>query len=177
IARKVVGIGSVGTMCGVILMASSEDDILILQLKEARNSVLEPYVGKSTYKHQGERVVAGQQIMQAATDYFLGWTTGPKPLQRHFFLRQLRDVKIGVNTALWEKNDFKIFPEVAGQILARAHARSGDQWFMEGYLGKTQAFDEAIAEYAVAYAKQTERDYNQFAKACKSGTLPVESID
>lgn len=177
IARKVVGVGSVGTMCGVILLASSEDDILVLQLKEARQSVLEPYAGKSAYKHQGERVVTGQKLMQAASDSFLGWATGPRPPHRHFYLRQLRDVKIGVNTVLWEREDFRTVSPIAGQILARAHARSGDASFVRGYLGKSDAFDEAITSYATAYAKQTERDYNQFKKACKSGALKAQSID
>ncbi len=177
IARKVVGIGSVGTLCGVILLASSEQDMLILQLKEARKSVLEPYTGPSKYEHQGQRVVVGQKLMQAASDMFLGWATGPRPPHRHFFIRQLRDVKIGVNTALWDKNDFKFLPALAGQILARAHARTGDASFIRGYLGKTNAFDEAISSYAVAYAKQTERDYRQFVKACKSGSLNAQSID
>jgi len=177
IARKVVGVGSVGTMCGVILLASSEDDILILQLKEARESVLEPYAGKSEFKHHGERVVAGQKLMQAASDSFLGWTTGPRPPHRHFYIRQLRDVKIGVDTVFWDKDDFKTVSPLVGQILARAHARSGDASFVRGYLGKTEAFDEAITSYATAYAKLTERDYAQFRKACKAGTLKAQSID
>lgn len=177
IARKVVGIGSVGTMCGIILLASSEDDILVLQLKEARRSVLEPYAGKSKYDHQGERIVAGQKLMQAATDQFLGWTSGPRPPYRHFFIRQLRDVKVGANTMFWTKADFKTVPELVGQILARAHARSGDASFMRGYLGKNECFDEAIGTYAVAYAKQTERDYDHFRNACKSGRLNAQIID
>jgi hypothetical protein len=164
-------------MCGVILLASTEDDILILQLKEARESVLEPYAGKSEFKHHGERVVAGQKLMQAASDSFLGWTTGPRPPHRHFYIRQLRDVKIGVNTVLWNKDDFKTVSPLVGQILARAHARSGDASFVRGYLGKTEAFDEAITSYATAYAKLTERDYTQFRKACKSGTLKAQTID
>lgn len=177
IARKVVGIGSVGTLCGVILLASSEQDMLILQLKEARKSVLEPYAGASRYEHHGHRVVSGQKLMQAASDMFLGWTTGPRPPHRHFYIRQLRDVKVGVNTTFWDKADFKILPALAGQILARAHARTGDASFLRGYLGKTDAFDEAISLYAIAYAKQTERDYRQFVKACKSGVLSAQSID
>lgn len=176
IARKVVGIGSVGTVCGVILLASSEQDILVLQLKEARPSVLEPYAGASKYKHHGQRVVNGQKVMQAASDMFLGWLTGPRKPYRHFFIRQLRDVKIGVNTALWGKNDFKIMPELAGEILARAHARSGDAAVMRGYLGKGDAFEEAITSYATAYARQTKRDYAQFLKACKSGKLKVQEL-
>jgi hypothetical protein len=164
-------------MCGIILLAGSEDDILVLQLKEARRSVLEPYAGKSRYEHQGERIVAGQKLMQAATDQFLGWTTGPRRPYRHFFIRQLRDVKIGANTLFWSKAEFKTVPALVGQILARAHARSGDASFMRGYLGKSDTFDEAIGAYAVAYAKQTERDYDQFRKACKSGRLKTQIID
>lgn len=177
IARKVVGIGSVGTMCGVILLASSENDIVILQLKEARQSVLEPYAGKSVYKHQGERVVAGQKLMQAASDSFLGWATGPKPPYRHFYIRQLHDVKIGANTVFWDKNDYRSVSPLVGQILARAHARSGDASFVRGYLGKSEAFDEAITRYASAYAQQAERDYTLFAKACKSGALKAQFLD
>lgn len=177
LARKVVGIGSVGTVCGVALLAGQENDALILQIKEARESVLEPYAGRSKYEHHGQRVVAGQKLMQAASDIFLGWTTGRKPEQRHFFVRQLRDVKIGVNTALWNKADFKTFPAIAGQILARAHARSSDASMMRGYLGKSDEFDEAIAHYALAYAKQTEHDYQQFVKACKSGLLKAQTLD
>lgn len=177
IARKVVGVGSVGTMCGVLLLVSSEQDVLILQLKEALPSVLEPYSKASRYEHNGQRIVNGQKLMQAASDMFLGWTTGLKPPYRHFYIRQLRDVKIGTNTALWNKNDFKVLPKVAGEILARAHARSGDASVLRGYLGKNDAFDEAIVSYAIAYAKQTERDYQQFVKACKSGRIKAQSID
>jgi len=176
IARKVVGIGSVGTMCGVILMVSTEQDYLVLQLKEARASVLEPYAGASKYKHHGERVVNGQKLMQAASDMFLGWSTGPRKPHRQFFIRQLRDVKIGANTALWGKSDFNVIPEIAGEILARAHARSGDASILRGYLGKSDAFEEAITSYATAYADQTQHDYNQFRKACKSGKLKVQEL-
>jgi uncharacterized protein (DUF2252 family) len=177
IARKVVGIGSVGTLCGVLLLASSEEDLLVLQLKEARKSVLEPYAGASRYEHHGQRVVSGQKLMQAASDMFLGWVTGARAPHRHFFVRQLRDVKIGVNTSLWGKEDYAVFPKMAGRILARAHARSGDPSVLRGYIGKSEKFDEAITAYAVAYAKQTERDYNQFLRACKSGTLEVAALD
>ncbi len=176
-ARKVVGVGSVGTMCGVVLLTSPSGDALILQIKEARESVLAPYAGASKYKHQGQRVVAGQKLMQAASDMFLGWTTGRVAPFYQFYIRQLRDVKIGVNTTLWSKEDFKIFPRIAGEILARAHARSGDSVILRGYMGKSDAFEESIREYAAAYAKQTEIDYAQFIKACKSGRLKAESLD
>jgi uncharacterized protein (DUF2252 family) len=177
IVRKVVGIGSVGTMCGLLLLVSTENDILLLQVKEARDSVLAPYVEPSRYQHNGQRVVNGQKLMQAASDMFLGWTTGQRELHRHFYIRQLRDVKVGVNTAYWEKDDFKAFPKVAGEILARAHARSSDATVLRGYMGKSSNFDEAIAEYGTAYARQTEEDYQQFMKACKSGKLTAMSID
>lgn len=176
IARKVVGIGSVGTVCGVILMVSSEQDVLVLQLKEARPSVLEPYAGRSIYPHHGQRIVNGQKLMQAASDMFLGWLTGPRKPHRHFFIRQLRDVKIGANTALWNKDDFKVMAEIVGEIVARAHARSGDVAILRGYLGKDDEFDEAITAYATAYAKQTERDHAQFLKACRSGRLKVQDL-
>ena len=177
LARKVVGIGSVGTVCGIVLLVGSDNDALILQIKEARKSVLEPYVGASKYSHQGQRVVCGQKLMQAASDMFLGWTTGRAPARRHFFVRQLRDVKIGVNTAYWSKQDFKVLPKLVGEILARAHARSGDAAVMLGYLGKSDAFAEAMAAYGADYAKQTERDYLQFVKACKAGILKAQPID
>lgn len=174
IARKVVGIGSVGTVCGVLLFAGAENDALVLQIKEARPSVLEPFAGKSKYAHHGQRVVCGQKLMQAASDMFLGWTTGREPEKRHFFIRQLRDVKIGVNTGYWSKGDFEQFPQLAGEILARAHARSGDPSILRGYLGRSERFDEAIGSYAVAYAKQTEHDYHQFVRACKTGVLKAQ---
>ncbi len=107
---------------------------------------------------------------------FLGWVTGLRKPHRHFFIRQLKDVKIGANTALWSKNDFKVMAEIVGEILARAHARSGDSAILRGYLGKTDAFENAITTYATAYAKQTERDHNQFVKACKSGALKVQDL-
>ena len=174
IARKVVGIGSVGTSCGVLLLAGAEKDVLVLQIKEARPSVLEPYAGASKFLHHGQRVVLGQKLMQAASDMFLGWTTGRNQAKRHFFVRQLRDMKVGVNTAYWSKEDFKLNPVVAGEILARAHARAGDAAVMRGYLGKSEDFEDAIGKYGVAYAKQAERDYGVFVSACKSGVLKVQ---
>lgn len=177
VARRVVGVGSVGTMCGVMLLAGTDQDALILQLKEARESVLAPYAGASTYEHQGQRVVNGQKIMQASSDVFLGWTTARRAPHYQFYVRQLRDVKVGVNTTLWMKEEFKAFPRLAGEILARAHARSGNSAVLRGYMGKTDAFDEAISEYAVAYAKQAEQDYMTFLKACESGQLKAQTID
>lgn len=177
VAMKVVGVGSVGTMCGVILLVGSDKDALILQLKEARESVLAPYADASIYEHEGQRVVVGQKIMQAASDKFLGWTTARRPPHYHLYVRQLRDVKVGVNTTLWSKEEFKAFPRLAGEILARAHARSGDAAVLRGYMGKSDVFDEAISEYAIAYAKQTEQDYKLFLNACKSGQLKAQSID
>jgi uncharacterized protein (DUF2252 family) len=177
VARKVVGIGSVGTFCGVVLLTSERSDILVLQIKEARQSVLEPYAGKSKYAHHGQRVVSGQKLMQTASDMFLGWTTGKRPPFKHFYVRQLRDVKIAVNTAYWSKEDFKIFSKVAGRILAKAHARSGDSTILRAYLGKSEQFDESIAAYSLAYAKQTEQDYRRFVRACKLGKLKAELID
>jgi uncharacterized protein (DUF2252 family) len=177
VAMKVVGIGSVGTVCGMLLLASAEDDVLVLQIKEARPSVLEPYAGASTYPHHGQRVVNGQRLMQAASDMFLGWTTGTRGPRRHFFVRQLKDVKVGANTALWTRQDYRNVPAVAGEILARAHARSFDASVLRGYLGKSDEFDEAIATFAVTYAQQAVRDHEQFTKACRSGRLPVQTPD
>ena len=176
IARKVVGIGSVGTLCGVILLVSSEDDVLVLQIKEARKSVLEPFAGASRYTHHGQRIVQGQRLMQAASDIFLGWVTGIRKPFRHFFIRQLRDVKISANSALWSKRDFKVMAKAMGQILARAHARSGYPAVLNGYLGKSDEFETAIAAYALEYATQTSRDHMVFQKACKSGRLPVQDL-
>lgn len=177
IARKVVGVGSVGTMCGVLLLSSSEQDTLILQIKEARKSVLEPYAGASPYAHCGQRIVNGQRLMQAASDFFLGWTSGHRPPYRQFFIRQLHDVKVGVNTALWGKEEFRSITPLVGEILARAHCRSGDPSVLRGYLGKGAEFDEALALYGARYARQTEIDYHAFVQACKSGRLKAHKLD
>jgi uncharacterized protein (DUF2252 family) len=173
IARKVVGIGSVGTLCAVLLMKASKRDFMILQIKEARPSALQPYVRKSPYIHQGQRVVVGQRIMQSASDIFLGWTTGRKE-GRQFFIRQLRDVKLSVIPDDWDRAQIMDVAKFAGLVLAKAHARSGDPAVLSGYMGKSNAFEKAIAKFSVMYADQTELDFEEFSKACRTGRLKCE---
>src|SRR5262249_10587093 len=154
---KVVGVGSVGTFCTVMLLMASDQDPLFLQVKEARASVLEAYAGKSVYRNHGQRVVNGIRLTQSASDIFLGWTEGK--LGRHFYVRQLRDVKVGVLVELLTPGVMTQYAEICGWALARAHARSGAPAQISGYLGKSDAFDEAIAAFAIAYADQSERDH------------------
>jgi uncharacterized protein (DUF2252 family) len=169
IARKVVGVGSVGTRCAVILLMAGPQDPLFLQFKEARASVLEPYAGKSLYENQGERVVTGQRILQAASDVFLGWT---RDNAGHFYyFRQLRDMRMKIDIAEMSEDEFLEYVRLCGWALARAHARTGDAAAIAGYLGGAGRFDEAIAEFAVAYANQTERDYEIFLKAIRARRL------
>src|SRR5215510_1789475 len=152
-AIKVVGIGSVGTLCMVALMMSVADNPLFLQSKQANASVLEAYAGKSTYPNHGQRVVMGQRLMQPASDLFLGWVTGPEG--RHFYVRQLRDAKIKPLIDTWTADLLSIYAEACGRVLARAHAKAGDACLISGYLGKSEAFDEAMSDFAIAYADQT----------------------
>jgi uncharacterized protein (DUF2252 family) len=164
-ARKVVGVGSVGTRCFVLLfMGAHENDPLFLQIKEATESVLEPYLGPSEYKHHGQRVVAGQRMLQAASDTFLGWGTTTKG---HFYLRQLRDMKGSVDVPSMHPADLVAYAEVCGWALALAHARAGDPAVISGYLGASDAFDKAITHFANAYADQNERDFEALVKARK----------
>ncbi len=169
IAMKVVGIGSVGTMCAIGLFIAAEDDPLFLQIKEARASVLEPYAGKSEFKNHGERVVNGQRLMQSATDIFLGWTTGANG--RDVYVRQLRDVKLSAIVEDWEEGTLKEYGKLCGWALAKAHARSGDAAMIAGYMGSSSTFDDAISEFAMEYADQNERDYRAFIKAVREGRL------
>ncbi|HZT35001.1 MAG TPA: DUF2252 family protein, partial [Nitrososphaera sp.] len=173
IARKVVGTGSVGTFCGVLLLEGDNDDLLILQIKEARNSVLEPYLGESEFDNHGQRVVIGQRIMQSASDMFLGWTVGKTGL--HLYLRQLRDVKLAPNPAMWNKTTMWDIAIIAGKVLAKAHARSGAARAIAEYLGDSDQFAESMAVYAQAYAELTYSDYRLFAEACQSKRLPTEA--
>src|SRR5215471_10424361 len=167
IAIKVVGVGSVGTFCAVMLLMASDEDPLFLQVKEARRSVLEAYAGKSTYPNHGQRVVNGYRLMQSASDIFLGWAKGK--LGRHVYVRQLRDVKVGILVDLFSPVMIVEYAEICGWVLARAHARSGVPAQISGYLGKSDAFDKAIAAFSVAYADQSERDHAVFEKAVRSG--------
>jgi uncharacterized protein (DUF2252 family) len=169
VARKVVGVGSVGTRCAVVLMMAGKNDPLFLQFKEAHNSVLQPYAAKSRYLNQGERVVTGQRMLQSASDVFLGWTRDD---QGHdYYFRQLRDMKMSVPLERMTKTSWQEYVEVCGWVLARAHARTGDAAQIGGYAGKKDTFDRAIAKFAIAYAEQTERDHEALVKAIKSGRL------
>ena len=158
-AMKVVGVGSVGTFCGILLLMSGNGDPLFLQFKEARQSVLEPYCGASPFGHAGQRVVVGQRAMQAASDIFLGWATGAGARKRHFFLRQLSDAKIKPVVEIMKEANLKGYARLCGMALARAHARSGDAAVLTGYMGKSTAFEDALADFSVAYADQNERDH------------------
>lgn len=169
VAMKVVGIGSVGTRCCILLLMAGENDPLILQVKEACASVLEPYVGKSVHENNGHRVVAGQRLMQSQSDMFLGWTKGPRG--RNVYLRQLRDMKISATPELWTPAVAIEFAQIVGWVLARAHARSGDPAVLSGYMGSSDIFDKAIAQFSIAYADQAERDHKALIKAVKSGRL------
>ena len=168
-AIKVVGIGSVGTMCAIGLFIAAEDDPLFLQIKEARASVLEPYAGKSDYKNHGERVVCGQRLMQSASDIFLGWSTGENG--RDVYVRQLRDVKLSAIIEDWDVDLLQEYGKACAWALAKAHARSGDAAKIAGYMGTSSEFDDAISEFAVEYADQNERDYRAFIKAIRQGRL------
>jgi uncharacterized protein (DUF2252 family) len=172
VAIKVVGIGSVGTLCGIALVLAPDNEPLLLQIKEARESVLQPYVGKSTFENQGQRVVEGQRIIQSASDIFLGWTCFEDG--RHFYIRQLRDTKIKPEPELWEGPQTVEIAEVMGNCLARAHARSGDAAVISGYLGAEATFDAAVADFALTYADQTERDHSLLVAAIKSGRLKAQ---
>ena len=170
VAWKVVGVGSVGTRCGIILMMAGDDDVLFLQVKEARLSVLEPYATKSVYPNHGQRVVAGQRLMQSASDMFLGWT---EERGVHFYIRQLRDIKIKPRVEVFDAPMMMTYAEWCGWALARAHAKSGDAAMISGYLGNSGKFDEAIASFALAYADQNERDHQDFLKAIHAGKIEV----
>ncbi|MGO8950711.1 MAG: DUF2252 domain-containing protein [Ktedonobacterales bacterium] len=174
VARKVVGVGSVGTRCFIVLLTGRDDnDPLFLQIKEAEASVLSAYLPASIYQHQGERVVVGQELMQSASDIFLGWMTGPGG--RHFYWRQLWDMKGSVDVENLSASELAAYSELCYWALARAHARSGDATEIAAYLGASDNFDQAIAGFAAAYADQTERDYQAFLAAIKSGRLTAAS--
>lgn len=169
VAMKVVGIGSVGTRCFVALFFSADNKPLLLQFKEARSSVLEPYAGKSLYTNHGQRVVVGQRLMQSSSDIFLGWTRGR--LGFDYFGRQLRDMKMSVKDMDLTARTIISYADLCGWTLARAHAKSGDAAVLSGYLGKTDAFDEAIGDFALAYADQNERDHAALVAAVKAGRV------
>ena len=165
LAFKAVGVGSVGTQCAVGLFQAADDDPLFLQVKEAKSSVLEPYVGKSVHENHGHRVVAGQRLMQSASDIFLGWTRGVNG--RDVYVRQLRDMKMSAIIEDWDFDALRAYARICGWCLARAHARSGDAAMIAGYMGSSGIFDDAIGEFAVEYADQNQRDHRAFVKAVR----------
>ena len=172
VARKVVGVGSVGTRAWIVLMAGADEtEPLFLQAKEAQPSVLAAWCGRSQYTNQGERVVAGQHLMQAQSDIFLGWTRvlAPDGVNRDFYVRQLRDWKLSMPIEVMIPSGMTVYARLCGWTLARAHARSGDRIALAAYLGGSARFDQAIADFAEAYADQNERDYAALQAAVKLG--------
>jgi uncharacterized protein (DUF2252 family) len=180
LARKVVGVGSVGTRCWVILlMGRDSSDPLFLQAKEAPHSALERFAGKSAFENQGRRVVEGQRLMQAAGDIFLGWLHESHSLGdrkgHDFYIRQLWDSKTSADIAAMRQSDMTLYARLCGWTLARAHARSGDSSAIAGYLGSADAFDCAIAAFAEAYADQNERDHSALLDAIASGRVQAQT--
>jgi uncharacterized protein (DUF2252 family) len=177
-ARKVVGVGSVGTRCWIVLMLGRDgQDPLFLQCKEAGPSVLEAMLGKAKFNNHGQRVVEGQRLMQASSDIFLGWVHAKSGLDgqpRDFYVRQLWDWKTSADLELILPNGLVVYAQMCGWTLARAHARSGDRIAIASYLGRTDTFDRALAEFAVAYADLNERDYGLMLQAAREGRLPVQ---
>jgi len=177
VAVKVVGVGSVGTFCGIVLLMSGNGDPLFLQFKQARQSVLEPYAGASPYQHAGERVVHGQRLMQSASDMFLGWMTGAGKDARQFYMRQLRDAKIKPVVEVMKSSNLKGYAGLCGHVLARAHARSADVVQLSGYMGKNESFEDAMADFAVAYADQNERDHAALVAAVRAGQIEAQIVE
>ena len=178
VARKVVGVGSVGTRTWIVLLLGRDDeDPLFLQLKEARSSVLEPFLGGQRYANQGRRVVEGQRLTQAARDALLGWTRAADVdgTERDYYVRQLWDGKASANVEALDPEAMALYAEVCGRTLAHAHARSGDPIALAAYLGRSNAFDQALASFAETYADQNERDYAALRSAADSGRVKVES--
>jgi uncharacterized protein (DUF2252 family) len=177
-ARKVVGVGSVGTRCWIVLMLGrDQSDPLFLQVKEAQKSVLAAFAGPSKHANQGQRVVTGQRLMQASSDIFLGWQrteAGVDGPPRDFYVRQLRDWKFSVDITALAPGGMRLYGELCGWTLARAHARSGDRVAITSYLGGSDVFDRAITEFAGRYADQNERDYRSLLDAVSSGRLAAE---
>ena len=177
-AYKMVGVGSVGTRCYIMLMLGRDpNDPLFLQVKEAQASVLERFLGNSAYPHHGERVVAGQRLMQGATDIFLGWQTikGLDGVTRDYYVRQFQDWKGSADTDTMLVPGATLYSRLCGATLARAHARWGDRIAIAAYLGNGDGFDRAIASFSAAYADQNERDYERFTAAIDSGRLAAET--
>jgi uncharacterized protein (DUF2252 family) len=174
VAQKVVGVGSVGTRAGILLLEGRDEaDPLVMQFKEATTSVLEPYVGASTASQHGQRVVEGQRYMQAASDIFLGWVQGEGG--RDFYLRQLHDMKGSVDTATIQPIGLTAYAGLCGATLARAHARGGDAIAIDAYIGTDDTFAQALEEFAQVYADQAEQDYGQLQQAITQGKIPVQT--
>jgi uncharacterized protein (DUF2252 family) len=171
VVLKVVGVGSVGTRCYAVLLMNENKEPLLIQIKEARQSVLAPYTGEGKYRHNGERVVQGQRLIQSATDIFLGWGTGPEG--RQYYFRQLRDKKLTPQIEGFDKFLLTAQAKLCGRILARAHCKTGKGASICGYIGKGEVFAKAISAFASAYADQTEKDYDNFIKAIRNGKLPI----
>ncbi len=169
---KVVGIGSVGTFCAIGLFTTADGEPLLLQIKQAQASVLEPFAGRSVFSGCGERVVAGQRTMQAASDAFLGATRAG---ERHFYVRRLKDARLASLGLKIEEHGLHDYALLCGRTLGRAHARSADTAGLAGYLGRGRVFSAAIADFAVAYADQTERDWSDFVRAINAGRLPARA--
>jgi uncharacterized protein (DUF2252 family) len=178
IARKVVGVGSVGTRAWImLLLGKDESDPLFLQVKEAQTSVLEPSLGRSEFRNHGRRVVEGQRMMQAASDIFLGWVHAPKGIDgvaRDFYVRQLWDWKTSIDLEAITPRGLELYGQACGWTLARAHARSGDRIAIASYLGKSDVFDRAVADFAIAYADLNDRDYAALREAVDSGRIKAE---
>jgi len=176
-ARKVVGVGSVGTRAWILLMVAGDDEPLVLQAKEAQTSVLSDYVGKSRFTNQGERVVAGQRLMQASSDIFLGWQRTPSPdgTDRDYYLRQLRDWKASAEIEQMVPESMALYGRLCGRTLARAHARSGDRVAIGSYLGKSDAFDNAVADFSASYADQNEHDHAALQEAVDTGRTQAQT--
>jgi uncharacterized protein (DUF2252 family) len=175
VAFKTVGVGSVGTFCAIGLFVADDGSPLLLQIKEAQESVLAPFAGVSDYANHGQRVVVGQRIMQATTDVFLGWMQKPVN-ERYFYVRRLKDSRLANLGALLEET-LPYYAKLCGHTLARAHARSGDAVALSGYMGNNSEFAKAIAEFALAYADQTERDWRALLDAIKAGRINAEGQD
>lgn len=172
-AHKVVGVGSVGTRALVLLFESGDGEALLLQVKQAGPSVLESVLGPGASAHAGRRVVDGQRLLQAASDPFLGWTHGTYRPRRDYVVRQLRDMKGGIDLAVLDGEGLAMYGRVCGAVLARAHARAGSAASIAGYLGGSSTFDEAVAEFAVGYADVTERDHAALCAAIADGSVPA----
>ncbi len=179
VARKVVGVGSVGTRCWIVLLLGrDEGDPLFLQVKEAGPSVLEPLLGKSGFANHGQRIVEGQRLMQASSDIFLGWIRNERTLDgvgsRDFYVRQLWDWKASVDLDVIKPAGLELYARACGWTLARAHARSGDRVAIAAYLGKSDVFDRAVADFATAYADLNENDYKALAAAVRDGRIVAQ---